>query len=77
MSERSAAILAEVLKLSNKERAEIVEEILLSLENQSSNVDSMTQGELAKELDRRHQEFLDDPSVAISMDEVKRLTRIR
>lgn len=75
MSERAATLLAEALKLSEEERAALADQLYESLDV-ASDVDSMTDEEFARELDRRHQEFLRDPSVGVPMDEVKRLTKI-
>jgi putative addiction module component (TIGR02574 family) len=77
MSKRTAALLTEALKLSEKERATLAEGILESLDDCSSEIDSMSDEELTAELNRRHEEFLRDPSVGIPLDEVKRITRIK
>lgn len=77
MSKRSAALLTQALKLSAKERLELAEEILASVGPSASDADPASDEELAKELNRRHEEFLRDPSVGVPWDEVKRLTRIR
>jgi putative addiction module component (TIGR02574 family) len=77
MSKRTAALLAEAMKLSDKERAKLAEGILESLDNDTSDIDSMSDEEFTEELNRRHEEFLRDPSVGIPLDEVKRITRIK
>jgi putative addiction module component (TIGR02574 family) len=76
MSERYATLLAEALKLSEDERAELAHELLDSLDGQPADIDSMTEAEFKAELERRHEEFLRDPSVGIPWDEVKRMTKI-
>jgi putative addiction module component (TIGR02574 family) len=75
MSERSTALLAEALKLSEDERAELADQLYASLDEEP-DIDSMSDEEFAQELERRHQEFVKDPSVGVPMEEVKRLTRI-
>lgn len=70
MSERSAALLAEVLKLSEHERSQLADEIWDSLDPEASDIDSMNEVEFAAELNRRYEESLHDPSVGISMEEV-------
>ena len=76
MSERYTAVLAEALKLADKERAALVDELLGSLGEPPSEYREMTEAEFKAELDRRHEEFLRDPSVGVPWEEVKRLTRI-
>ena len=75
MSERAATLLAEALKLSEEERVELADQLYESLDA-GSDIDSMTEEEFKAELDRRHEEFLRDPSVGVPLEEVKRLTRI-
>jgi putative addiction module component (TIGR02574 family) len=77
MSERTAALLAEALKLSNPERQELVDGLLNSIDSESSDIDSLSEEDFEKELNRRHEEFLRDPSVGIPFEEVKRLTRVK
>jgi putative addiction module component (TIGR02574 family) len=76
MSERSAALLAEALKLPEEERAAMADELYASLEGEP-DINAMTDEEFAQELERRHQEYLRDPSVGVPLEEVKRLTRIK
>jgi putative addiction module component (TIGR02574 family) len=73
MSDRAANLLAEALKLTEDERAELAEGLLESLDGPPpSDIDRMSDDEFAAELERRHQEFLSDPSVGIPWEEVKR-----
>jgi putative addiction module component (TIGR02574 family) len=74
MSERTASLLAAALQLSEEERAELVEGLLDSLDGPDSDIDRMTEEEFAAELDRRHEEFLRDPSVGVPWEEVKRMS---
>ena len=76
MSKRAATLLAEALKLSEEERAELADQLYASLDDEP-DIDSMSDEEFARELERRHQEYLRDPSVGVSLEEVKRLTRIK
>jgi putative addiction module component (TIGR02574 family) len=76
MSERVTALLAEALKLSDEERGELADALLDSLDGPPSDYDGMTEAEFKAELDRRHEEFLRDPSVGVPLEEVKRLTKI-
>src|SRR4051812_18518995 len=73
MSERTASLLAAALQLSEEERAELVEGLLDSLGGPDSDNDRMTEEEFAAELDRRHEEFLRDPSVGVPWEQVKDL----
>jgi putative addiction module component (TIGR02574 family) len=75
MSERAATLLAEALKLSEEERAALADELYASLDGEP-DIDSISDEEFARELERRHQEYLRDPSVGIPMEEVKRLSRM-
>jgi putative addiction module component (TIGR02574 family) len=75
MSERAATLLAEALKLSEEERAALADELYASLDDEP-DIDSMSDEEFARELERRHQEYLRDPSVGVPLEEVKRLTRM-
>jgi putative addiction module component (TIGR02574 family) len=62
----AALILAEALKLPADERAALAEQLLDSVDDEAGkSVDEMTDEELSAELERRHQEYLRDPSVAI------------
>ncbi len=67
----SAELLAAALKLPPAEREELAERLLDSLDD-GHCVDDMTDDELKAELDRRHAEFLADPSVGIPWEEVQR-----
>jgi putative addiction module component (TIGR02574 family) len=75
MSERVTALLTEALKLSEGERAALADQLYDSLDA-GSDIDSMTDEEFARELNRRHEECLRDPSVGVPLEEVKRLTKI-
>ena len=71
MSERSASLLAAALQLSEEERAELVEGLLDSLGGPDSDIDRMTEDELAAELDRRAEEMRRDPDAGIPWEQVK------
>lgn len=75
MSERTASLLAEALKLTEAERIELVDGIDASLDVET-DCDSTTDEEFARELNRRHEEYLRDPSVGIPLEEVKRLMKV-
>ena len=75
MSERTASLLAEALKLSELERIELVEGIDASLD-ELPDCDAMSEEEFARELNRRHEEYLRDPSVGVPLEEVKRQMKI-
>jgi putative addiction module component (TIGR02574 family) len=66
-------LLAEALKLPFNQRAELAEKIWDTLGPPESDIDRMTDGEFEAELNRRHEEFLKDPSVGIPWEEAKRL----
>ncbi len=76
MSKRSAAVLVEAMKLSKKERAELAEGLLESLDGPATDIDSMSEEDFKAELDRRREELIKDPSLGIPWGEVKRLTHI-
>ena len=44
--------------------------------DEAADTDSMTDEELARELNRRHEEYLRDPSVGIPLEEVKRFAAV-
>ncbi|HKB06023.1 MAG TPA: addiction module protein [Gemmataceae bacterium] len=71
MSERTASLLAAALQLSKEERAELVESLLDSLDGSDSDVDRMTDEELAAELDRRAEELRRNPDAGIPWEQVK------
>jgi putative addiction module component (TIGR02574 family) len=73
MSERFTELLAAALRLSDEERADLAERLLESLDPPPSDIDGMTDEEFKAELDRRHEEFLRDPSVGIPWEQVKRM----
>lgn len=75
MSDRTRMLLTEALKLSDDERAELADQIYASLDA-ASDTDAMADEDFARELDRRHKEYMHDPSVGVPMEEVKRLTKI-
>jgi putative addiction module component (TIGR02574 family) len=76
MSERVTTLLAEALNLPEEERGQLAYALLDSLDGSPSNIDAMTDEEFKAELDRRHEEFLRDPSVGVPWEEVKRMTKI-
>jgi putative addiction module component (TIGR02574 family) len=76
MSKRYTDLLTEALKLSEDERAELAHELLDSLAANPPDVDAVSEEEFKAELDRRHEEFLGDPSVGVPWEEVKRMTTI-
>jgi len=71
MSERTATPLAAALRLSEEERAELVEGLLDSLDAPVSDIDRMTEEEFAAELDRRAEELRRNPDAAIPWEQVK------
>jgi putative addiction module component (TIGR02574 family) len=71
MSERSASLLAAALKLSEEERAELVDGLLDSLDAPLSDIDRMTDEEFAVELDQRAEELRQNPDDAIPWEKVK------
>lgn len=72
MSPHADELLAQILRLPEEERDELIERVLGSLDPPGSAIDRMTDAEFAAELERRHQEFLQDPSAGIPWEEVKR-----
>lgn len=75
MSERYLAVLAEALKLSDEERADLAYALLDSLDG-PPDINAMSDEEFKAELDRRAEELRQHPERAIPWDEVKRLTRL-
>jgi putative addiction module component (TIGR02574 family) len=72
VSPHADELLAQILRLPDEEQEELVERLLETLSPPPSAIDRMTDEEFAAELERRHQEFLRDPSVGIPWEEVKR-----
>jgi putative addiction module component (TIGR02574 family) len=72
MSPQVDELVAAVLRLTEPERAEVIERLLDALDPPPSDVDRMTEEEFAAELDRRHAEYLRDPTVGIPWEEVRR-----
>jgi putative addiction module component (TIGR02574 family) len=60
------------VKLSEEDRAELADQILESINPNGTELVHLTEEEFAAKLERRHQEFLRDPSVGIPWEEVKR-----
>ena len=76
MSERAATLLAEALKLSEEERAELADRLYDSLDGPTDDYGGMTDEEFKAELERRAEELRRHPERAIPWDEVKRLTHL-
>jgi putative addiction module component (TIGR02574 family) len=72
MSPRADELLAEVLRLPADEQGEFIERLLDAAGPPPSEIDRMTDDEFAAELERRHQEFLRDPSVGVPWEELKK-----
>ena len=73
MSERSASVLAEALTLSDEERAEMVEELLESLDGREFDNDWISEGDLLAELDRRAAELREHPERGVSWEQAREL----
>lgn len=73
MSPQVDALVAAVLRLTEPERAEVLERLLDALDPPPSDVDRMTEEEFAAELDRRAEEFRRDPSVGIPWEQVRKM----
>ena len=71
MTQQVTDLLTTALLLSLAEREELADRLWDSLEPPDAHAD-MTEEEFAAELERRHQEFLRDPSVGVPWEEVKR-----
>ena len=71
MSPHADELLAQILRLPDEEREELVRRLLDALDPPGSAIDRMTDEEFAAELERRHQEFLRDPSVGIPWEQVR------
>jgi putative addiction module component (TIGR02574 family) len=69
MSSETQAVFDAALALPETDRALLVERLLESL---PPDADELTEEEFAAELDRRHAEFLRDPSIGIPWEEVRR-----
>jgi putative addiction module component (TIGR02574 family) len=76
MSARFSTLLAEALNLPEEDRGQLAFALLDSLDGARPNIDAMTEDEFKAELDRRHDEFLRDPSVGVPWEEVKRMTKV-
>jgi len=73
MTQRTSELLTAALSLSPAERQELADRLWESLEPFDAHAD-MTEVEFAAELERRHREFQNDPSVGVPWEEVKRMT---
>jgi putative addiction module component (TIGR02574 family) len=73
MSERSATLLAEALKLTDQERAKLAEDILESLDGPPSDYDSMSEEDFIAELQRRSAELSEHPEQGVSWEQVKEM----
>jgi putative addiction module component (TIGR02574 family) len=71
MSDRSASLLAAALQLSDEERAELVQGLLVSLEQPTATIDDLSEDEVAAELDRRANEMRRDPATGIPWEQVQ------
>jgi putative addiction module component (TIGR02574 family) len=71
VSPHADELLAQVLRLPDEERAELVERLLDALDPPGSAIDRMTDEEFAAELERRAEEARRDPSVLIPWDQVR------
>jgi putative addiction module component (TIGR02574 family) len=69
MNAQTQRILDEVLALPDAERALVLERLL---ESTSQEEEEMTDDELFAELERRHAEFQQDPSVAIPWSKLQK-----
>ena len=74
MTQRATEILNAALQLSEAERAELIEVLEESLDGPDLDTDHMTDEEFEAELNRRHEEYLRDPNVAVPWEEVLRET---
>lgn len=73
MTERSANVLAEALTFSEEERAEMVEELIESLDGRQIDNDWISEEELLAELDRRAAELREHPEREVDWEHVKEL----
>jgi len=73
MSERATSLLAEVLTLSDEERAEIVDGLLDAEDGLSSDAGEITEAEFTAELDRRAEDYRRDPSAAVPWEHVQHM----
>ena len=71
MSPRTDDLLAEVLRLPDDEREELIERLLDAAGPPPSDIDRMTDEEFAAELERRAEEARRDPSVLIPWEQVR------
>jgi putative addiction module component (TIGR02574 family) len=69
MATQASQILADALQLSEAERALIVQQLLTTLSPEQPDV---SDDDLESELDRRLQEFNENPSTGIPWSELKR-----
>ncbi len=73
MSERSASLLAEALKLPAKEQGELIDGLLDALSGATSDTGDLTDDELAAELDRRAEEMRQDSTAGVEWKDVQHM----
>ena len=66
-------LLAAALTLSPAEQEELADRLWDHLDPPPADIDAMTEEEFAAELDRRHAEYLRDPSVGIPWEQVREM----
>ena len=63
-------VLEAALALKKRDQKKLVDHIDITLHPRIKDIDEMDQKELHAELERRHQEYLRDPSVGIPLEKV-------
>ena len=71
MTQHATELLANALRLPDDERAAFTEELLASFDPQPGEADPLDDAEFLAELDRRAEEFRNDPTSGLPWDIVK------
>lgn len=72
MTQRATELWNAILQLSQSERFDLYDKLEEHLFPPDRDIDNMSEEEFAAELERRHQEILQDPNMAIPWEEVRR-----
>jgi putative addiction module component (TIGR02574 family) len=73
MSERTADLLADALRLPDEDRASLTEQLLASFDPRPGEADPVDDAEFLAELDRRAEELRTHPAAGLPWEHVKGL----
>jgi len=73
MSQSTADLLADALRLPDADRAALTEQLLASFEPRPGEADPLDDAEFLAELDRRSEEIRNSPAAGLPWEHVKEL----